>query len=129
MAIGTNTIPIAVAEYVRGNGWKRQIDSIDKTILQKTVGKVAVAVMGSNLGLTKNKKDRTDKPVVQYALGKQSKIGVLILYSSTPHPSPEDPRVHTTITGEDKAGKEVFRKHVPYDPSTDAVSVSTCVWP
>lgn len=105
VAIGTNTIPIAVAEYVRGNGWKRQIDSIDKTILQKTVGKVAVAVMGSNLGLTKNKKDRTDKPVVQYALGKQSKIGVLILYSSTPHPSPEDPRVHTTITGEDKAGK------------------------
>lgn len=44
-----------------------------------------------------------------------------------PHPSPEDPRVHSTITGEDKAGKEIFRKHVPYDPSTDAVSVSICV--
>ena len=29
VANGANTIPIAVAEYVRGNGWKRQIDSID----------------------------------------------------------------------------------------------------
>ncbi len=37
------------------------------------------------------------------------------------HPSPEDPRVHSTITGEDNDGKEIFRKHVPYDPSTDAV--------
>lgn len=44
-----------------------------------------------------------------------------------PHPSPEDPRVHSTITGEDNDGKEIFRKHVPYDPSTDPVSVSICV--
>lgn len=40
-----------------------------------------------------------------------------------PHPSPEDPRVHSTITGEDESGKEVFRKHVAYDPSKEAVSV------
>jgi len=44
-----------------------------------------------------------------------------------PHPSLEDPRVHFTITGEDNDGKEIFRKHVPYDPSTDAVSISICV--
>jgi len=67
VAIGSKTIPIAVAEYVRGDGWKRQIDSIDKTALQKTVDKVATAVAGSNLGLTKNEKDRTDRVVVQYA--------------------------------------------------------------
>ena len=67
VAIGANTIPIAVAEYIRGNSWKRQIDSIDKTLLQKTVEKVAAAVTGSNLGLIKNEKDRTDKVVVQYA--------------------------------------------------------------
>ena len=66
VAIGANTIPITVAEYVRGNGWKRQINSIDKTLLQKTVEKVAAAVTGSNLGLTKNEKDRIDKVVVQY---------------------------------------------------------------
>ena len=54
-------------------------------------------------------------------------IRVLNLCSSMPHPSPEDPRVHATITGEDTAGKEVFRKHVPYDPSKDTVSLSTCV--
>lgn len=67
VAIGSKTIPIAVAEYVRGDGWKRQIDSIDKTVLQKTVDKVATAVTGSNLGLTKNEKDHTDRVVVQYA--------------------------------------------------------------
>ena len=67
VAIGANMIPIAVAEYVRGNGWKRQIDSINKTLLQSTVEKVAAAIAGSNLGLTKNEKDRTNKIVVQYA--------------------------------------------------------------
>ena len=67
VAIGANTIPIAVAEYVRGSDWKRQIDSIDKTLLQKTVEKVATAVTGPNLGLTTNEKDRTSKVVVQYA--------------------------------------------------------------
>ena len=67
VAIGAKNISIAVAEYIRGSGWKRQIDSIDKTLLQKTVEKVAAAVAGSNLGLTENEKDRTDKVVVQYA--------------------------------------------------------------
>ena len=50
VAVGANTIPIAVADYVRGNGWKRQIDSIDQIFLQKTVEKVGAAVTGSNLG-------------------------------------------------------------------------------
>ena len=67
VAIGSKTIPIAMAENVRGNDWKRQIDSIDKTVLQKTVDKVATAVTGSSLALTKNEKDRTDRVVVQYA--------------------------------------------------------------
>ncbi len=58
--------PITMAEYIRGSGWKRQIDSIDKTLLQ-TVEKVAAAVTESNLGSTKNEKDRKDKVVVQYA--------------------------------------------------------------
>lgn len=40
VTIGANNISIAVAEYVRGSGWKRQ----DKTLLQKTVEKVAAAV-------------------------------------------------------------------------------------
>jgi len=56
-----------VAEYVRGDGWKRQIDSIDISVLQKTVDKVATTVTESNLGLTKNEKNRTDRVVVQYA--------------------------------------------------------------
>jgi len=67
VAVGSKTIPIAVAEYVRGNDWKRLIDSIDISVLQKTVDKVATAVTGSNLGLTKNEEDRTDRFVVQYA--------------------------------------------------------------
>ena len=44
--------------------WKRQIESIDKTLHQKTVEKVAAPVTGPKLMLTKNEKDRTDKVVV-----------------------------------------------------------------
>lgn len=66
--VGARTIPNAVVEYVQGNGWKRQIDAIDKTLLRETVDKVATAVSGSSLGLTKNEKDRTDKVVVHYAV-------------------------------------------------------------
>ena len=67
VAVGAKTIPIAVAEYVRGNGWKRQIDCIDKHLLQQTVNQVATAITSSNLGLTKTQRDRTNKVVVQYA--------------------------------------------------------------
>lgn len=66
VVVGSKTIPIAVAEYVRGNDWKRQIDSIDRAVLQNTVNKVATAVTGSSLALTKNEKDRTNMVVVQY---------------------------------------------------------------
>jgi len=55
-----------MAENVRGDGWERQIDSIDKTILRKTIDEVATAVMGSSLGLKKDEKDCTDRVVVQY---------------------------------------------------------------
>jgi len=41
--------------------------TIDISVLQKTVDKVATAVTGSNLGLTKNEKDRIDRVVVHYA--------------------------------------------------------------
>ena len=47
-----------------------------------------------------------------------------MLYSSMPHVSPEDPKTHSTITGEDKHGNETFRVHVPYDPNKGAVSFS-----
>lgn len=62
---GNKSIPIAVAEYVQGSNFKRQIDAIDKTILQNVVDKVATAVTGSDLGFTEEEKNRTSKVVVQ----------------------------------------------------------------
>ena len=65
VTLGAKTIPIAVAEYVQGDGWKRMIDSIDKKILESTVEQVAKAVTGSYLGLTETEKARTERVIVQ----------------------------------------------------------------
>ena len=43
-----------------------------------------------------------------------------------PHPSPDDDKNHSTITGEGDDGKEVFRKHVPSDPNPNTVRAYAC---
>ncbi len=67
VVIGTKMIPIAVAEYVRGNGWKRQVDCIDPRLVQSTVEKVAGAVTAAQSGLTKEQMRETAKVAVRYA--------------------------------------------------------------
>ena len=65
--LGNKSIGIAVAEYVRGKDSKRQIDAIDKKLLQTVVDNVATAVTGSDSGLTEEQKKSTSQVVVQYA--------------------------------------------------------------
>lgn len=83
-----NTIPIAVAEYVRGNGWKRQMTPSIKPFFRKRYEKWQRRSRDPIWGWQRMKRIAQTKLLYSMrALKQRSKIGGLILYSSMPHPS------------------------------------------
>ena len=67
IAIGVRRVPLAVVQSVEGGAWRRMIEPIDQVLLERTVNKVAKAVSGSELELTDDEKNRTERIFLLYA--------------------------------------------------------------